>query len=327
MKKAIITGISGQDGAYLAELLLKKNYQVFGLTRSLQTLSPRNLHYLGIADQVHLLETDLLDPKAVNWLIGNLQPDEIYNLAAQSSVGLSYQQPITTLHYNLLSVAHLLEAVRLQSPKTRFYQASSSEMFGNIRPENLPIHEDLLFHPVSPYAVSKASAHWMTVNYREAFGLHTCCGILFNHESPLRGENFVIKKVVNAAVKIKMGIHPTGKLELGNLSVSRDFGYAPAYVEAMWRMMQPEKPDDYLICSGQAVQLKDFVRKVFEQLDLHIEDHVQINESLLRPVELEIIYGDNTKAHTQLGWEYNLSPDQLIHRLLEEEEKWIKYEL
>ena len=255
-----------------------------------------------------------------NKFIKTYIPNEFYNLAAQSSVGVSFEIPVDTFEFNTISVVNIIEAIRNFSLETKYYQASSSEMFGNIGVENLPLKESILFHPVSPYGISKASAHWITVNYREAYGLKTCCGILFNHESCLRGDNFVIKKIIRTALKIKN--KQSDRLELGNLTVQRDWGYAPKFVEAMWLMLQQDEFKEYLICSGQVTSLEKIVKEVFEKLELDYDKHVKIEGSLMRNLELDVIYGDNSKAKNELGWDYNLSTDQLIETLIEDEIKF-----
>ena len=325
MKTAIISGISGQDGAYLAKLLVDKNYRVVGLIRPLQSKNRIGLAFLGIQQQVELQEINLLNKTEVEKLIQQIQPDEFYNLAAQSSVGLSFTTPVDTFEFNTISVINILEAIRKFSINTKYYQASSSEMFGNIGIENLPLKETVLFHPVSPYGISKASAHWITVNYREAYDLKACCGILFNHESCLRGENFVIKKIIRTALEIKN--NQTNSLQLGNLSVQRDWGYAPKFVEAMWLMLQQENFQEYIICSGQVTSLENMVRKVFEQLNLDVEQHLRIEKTLMRNLELDVIYGDNTKAVKELGWDYNYTTNQLIEQLLEDEQAYMKFQV
>jgi len=323
MKVAIITGISGQDGAYLAKFLLEKGYRVIGLIRKNKELPITGLNFLGISDVVELIEIDLLNQLSVEELIKEAKPDEIYNLAAQSSVGLSFKSPVVTFEFNTISVINILEAIRNSSPETKYYQASSSEMFGNIGEENLPLKESVLFHPASPYGISKASAHWITVNYREAYGLNTCCGILFNHESCLRGDNFVIKKIVRTALDIKN--KKIDSLHLGNLSVQRDWGYAPKFVEAMWLMLQQDTFKEYLICSGEVTSLRNIAEKVFSKLDLNFEKHVQIEESLMRNVELDIIYGDNSSAKNELDWDYDVSLDQLIDLLISDEKDLLNW--
>ena len=325
MRKALITGITGQDGAYLTKFLLDKGYKVVGVTRDASGSKIRNLQYLGIDHLVTLIEANLLDLSNVIRMIEKSEPDELYNLTAQSSVGLSFDQPIGTLEFNIISVANLLEAIRIVRPKTRFYQASSSEMFGNVREEKLPVRESLIFHPVSPYGISKASAHWISVNYREAYGLFAICGVLFNHESALRGKNFVTKKILNTAVRISNGL--ANDLTLGNLKVSRDWGYAPEYVKAMWLMLQQEKSDDFIVCSGEVHTLEEFAREVFKKLNLEFDRFVKIDENLYRPLELEIIYGDNSKAKELLGWQYDMSFAQLIDTLVNDEIQYVNWEL
>ena len=326
IKKAIIIGITGQDGSYLAELLLQKGYKVYGITRDILDYDDKKLQYLGINNDVEILELSSLDKDRIIKVLKKISPAEVYNLSSQSSVGYSFIDPFSTLNYNVLSVLNWLYAIKAADNKIKFYQASSSEMFGNVPVEDLPLKESLIFHPASPYGISKAAAHWVVVNYRESNNIFSSCGILFNHESPLRGENYVVKKVINTAVKIKKGLHG-GPLILGNLGVKRDWGYAPEYVKAMWLILQQKVPGDFLICSGNVMALKDLVSEVFESLGLDISLHLQQDPSLLRPVDLEIIYGDNTKAKEQLGWDYNISNKELIKKLIAEEEKFIDWEL
>lgn len=323
MKKALITGVTGQDGAYLSELLLGKGYEVKGITRDASEKRTTNLSYLGILKDVELIQADLLDLSNLLRIIKEIQPDEIYNLAAQSSVGLSFEQPIGTLEFNIISTANLLEAIRNAKPEARFYNASSSEMYGRIKPESLPVTEETVLHPVSPYSISKASAHWITINYREAYNLYAVCGILFNHESALRGENFVTKKILDGALRISRGI--LDNITLGNLNISRDWGYAPEYIKAMWLMLQQEKPDDYIICSGEANTLEDFTKSVFKKNGVNYDEHVEFSKKLYRPVDLEIIYGDNSKAKKNLNWEYNITFDDLIKKLVQDEEKFFEW--
>lgn len=324
MKTALITGITGQDGAYLSQLLLSKGYKVVGIARDTSDLRLRNLLYLGINDKIELQKANLQDLSNIIRILDKVKPDEIYHLAAQSSVGLSFEQPIGTLEFNIISTANLLEAVRIVNPKIRIYNSSSSEMYGKVAKENLPVRENSVLHPVSPYSISKASAHWITINYREAYGLYSVCGILFNHESCLRGENFVTKKILNTAVKIKNG--QAGELKLGNLNVYRDWGYAPEFVKAMWLMLQQETPDDYIICSGEYDSLDNFVKKVFDELGLDEKKYLKTDKALLRPVELEVIYGDNSKAKKNLDWKYNISFDELIKLLVRDEQQFVNWE-
>lgn len=324
MKVAIISGITGQDGTLLASFLLKKQYQIIGLVSKDRPQDYFRLSYLNIKEQIQFRAINLLDVEDVKQVLSEFNADEFYNLAAISSVGLSFQYPLLTYDFNTKSVITILESIRQVSPNTRFYQASSSEMFGSVGQSRLPIKESFLFHPVSPYGISKASAHWLTVNYREAYKLQTCCGILFNHESALRPSNFVIKKIINTAIQIKNGNRQ--RLLLGNISIVRDWGYAPLYVEAMWRMMQQEVMSDYLICSGMPVSLEAFVRNVFNRLDLDTADHISIETSLMRSLDLEIIYGDNAKAKEELGWEYDLTVDDLITRLIKDEIEFMNWQ-
>ncbi len=314
MKTAIITGISGQDGPYLAKLLVEKGYRVVGTVRSYRCANTKNFEYLGIENKIILEELDLLDMANVIRIIQQYSPDEIYNLAAQSSVGLSFEQPIGTFSFNTMSVNNMLEAIRLFSEKTKLYQASSSEMYGRI--EKLPITLATPMHPISPYGVSKMASYFMITTYRESYDLFVCNGVLFNHESFLRSNNFFIKKVIKDSIAIK-----NNKLEflkVGNLDVKRDFGYAPAYVEAMWKMMQLKKPEDFIICSGISVKLRDIVEYVFDKLNLD-KKLILIDKNLFRPNEISEIYGDNSKAKTKLKWDYSYSFFDVLDMLIDEE--------
>lgn len=326
LKKAIIIGITGQDGAYLAELLLQKEYKIYGVTRDILDYDDKKLRYLGITNEIEIIELSSLDKDRIIKVLKKIDPDEVYNLSSQSSVGYSFIDPFSTLNYNILSVLNWLYAIKTTNNKIRFYQASSSEMFGNVPVEDLPLKESLIFRPASPYGISKAAAHWVAVNYRESNNIFCSCGILFNHESPLRGENYVVKKVINTALKIKKGLHK-GPLILGNLEVKRDWGFAPEYVKAMWLILQQKTPGDFLICSGNVMALKDLVDSVFNNLGLDKNMHLKQDTSLLRPVDLEIIYGDNTKAKQELGWQYEISNSELVQKLIIEEEKFIDWEL
>lgn len=316
MKTAIITGISGQDGPYLAKLLLSKNYRVIGTVRSYRFASTKNLEYLGIQKDVLIEELDLLDMANVIRIILKFKPDEIYNLAAQSSVGLSFDQPIGTFSFNTTSVNNLLESIRLFSQSTKLYQASSSEMYGKV--DIMPIQINTPMHPVSPYAVSKMASHFMAINYRESYNLFVCNGILFNHESYLRSDNFLIKKVIKSAILIKN--KKIDKLVVGNLNLKRDFGYAPEYVLAMWKILQLDTADDFIISSGVSIKLRDIVEYVFQKLDIDkrliIED-----KKLFRPNEIVEIYGDNSKAKEILDWNYNFSFYDVLDELINEEIK------
>ncbi|RMD99003.1 MAG: SDR family oxidoreductase [Bacteroidetes bacterium] len=313
-KTALITGITGQDGAYLSQFLLGKGYRVIGLVRSYLNPRLKGLAYLGIDKEVELEYCDLQDHSQIINLIARLKPDEIYNLAAQSSVSTSFAQPISTIHFNIISVLYLLEAIKLVNQDIRFYQASSSEMYG--KPATLPIQENSVLHPLSPYGISKASAHWIAINYREVHSLFTSCGILFNHESFLRSENFFVKKVLRQAIEIKKGQREV--LEVGNIDIRRDFGYAKEYVKAMWLMLQQDTPDDYIICSGKSVSLREIIEHIFGRLGIPM-DRLVVSKDLFRPTEIMDNYGDNSKARTNLNWEYNLSFFDVLDILLEEE--------
>lgn len=323
MKTAIITGITGQDGAYLSNFLLAKGYRIVGITRSLNSSNLEGLDFLGILNEVELIEANVFDLSNIIRILEKYKPDEFYNLAAQSSVGLSFEQPIGTLEYNIISVANILEAIRIIGKGIRFYQSSSSEMFGNVPKYILPIEENFIIKPASPYAISKAAAHWISVNYREAYNLFISSGILFNHESVLRRPNFVTKKIISGAIKIKEG--KLDKLKLGNMSIKRDWGYAPYYVEAMWKMLNVEKPNDYIISSGEAHTLEEFVDTTFKFLNLNYKKFIISDSNLLRPVDLEIIYGNPSKAKNELGWNYGMSFEQLIEKLVEDEYRFLSW--
>ena len=314
-KSALITGVTGQDGGYLSHLLLEKGYTVTGLVRSRSGANLNRLKYLGIADRVQIEECDLADLSQVIKLLIGLKPTEIYNLAAQSSVGLSFQQPIGTIQFNINSVINILEAIRLLNFPTKFYQASSSEMFGTI--EQLPITEDSKLHPLSPYAISKVAGHHITINYRESYNLFTCCGILFNHESYLRGENFFVKKVITSALNIVNGKQQY--IEVGNLNIKRDFGWSEKYVEAMWLMMQQEQPEDYVIASGRSVWLKDVVHYVFDKLSID-RSRIKVQQQLFRPTDIEDIYGSSEKARKKLHWRYDMDFFSVLDKLIAEEQ-------
>jgi GDPmannose 4,6-dehydratase len=326
MKRAIIIGITGQDGSYLAKLLLDKGYNVVGITRDSLDFKSTNLKYLGVDKEIEVIELSSPDKEKILKILKKVKPSEIYNLAAQSSVGYSFIDPFSTLDYNISSVLSWLECIKMYDQGIKFYQASSSEMFGNVRSIDLPLKESLIFRPASPYGISKAAAHWLAVNYRVTNEIFSSCGILFNHESPLRGENYVVKKIINTAVKIKLGLKK-GPLTLGNIQIKRDWGYAPDYVYAMWLIMQYKEPGDFLICSGNVWSLSELVSYVFNLLQLDKEQFLIYDKSLLRPIDLEIIYGDNSKAKDLLGWNYNMTNESLIQKLLEEEFKFVEWEL
>lgn len=297
-RKALISGISGQDGAYLARLLLNKGYQVFGTARDAQVNSFYSLKKLDVKHNVTLLSMALNDFRSVLQTLSRVQPDEIYNLAGQSSVSLSFEQPVETLESLAIGTLNLLEAIRFLQMPARLYNAGSSECFGNTGGQEAD--EATAFYPRSPYAVAKATAHWEVANYREAYQLFACSGILFNHESPLRPERFVTRKIITTACRIAGGSKE--KLQLGNISIARDWGWAPEYVEAMWKMLQQTHPQDFVIATGETNTLKDFVDEVFTQLGLDWQEHVTTDPSLLRPSEIMVSRGNPQKAEHELGW-------------------------
>jgi GDPmannose 4,6-dehydratase len=298
LRTALVTGVSGQDGAYLAKLLLEKGYKVYGTSRDAQVASFRNLQRLNIRDDLRLESVAMNDFRSVIQVLFKAQPDEIYNLAGQSSVGLSFEQPVETQDSIYLGTLNLLEAIRFMGKGIRLYNACSSECFGDLKDEIAV--EETPFRPRSPYAVAKSAAFWQVSNYREAYKIFACSGILFNHESPLRPERFVTKKIVTAACRIARG--ELRELRLGNIEVQRDWGWAPEYVEAMYRMLQQEKPDDYVIATGETRPLRDFVAVAFQEVGLDWREHVVIDQSLLRPTDLTVGRGNATKAATKLGW-------------------------
>lgn len=313
MKSVLICGVSGQDGAYLSKFLIEKGYKVFGASRDAETSSFSKLKKLGIFDEVHKVSVNINDFRSVLQSIQHIKPIEIYNLAGQSSVGLSFEQPVEALESISVGTLNLLEAIRFSGLPIKFYNAGSSECFGdtgtNLADENTP------FKPRSPYAVAKASAFWQVANYREAYNIKACTGILFNHESPLRQERYVTQKIVLAACRIAKGSKEL--LSLGNIEIARDWGWAPEYVEAMWMMMQNEIPDDYVIASGRTVTLSYFVEKVFSYLGLNWKDHVKIDNSLLRPTDIKANYANPSKALENLGWEAKLTIEDIIKELVD----------
>ena len=311
MPKALITGITGQDGSYLAEALLHKGYEVVGMVRRSSTVNyERIAHIQGSVDFVN---GDLLDQISLIDAIKIHEPDEIYNLAAQSFVQTSFGQPVLTGETTALSVTRMLDAIRIVNPKIRFYQASSSEMFGKVA--EVPQTEATPFYPRSPYGVAKVYGHWITVNYRESYNLHASSGILFNHESPRRGLEFVTRKISYGAASIKLGLEE--KLSLGNLDAKRDWGFAGDYVEAMWMMLQQEKPDDYVICSGMTHSVREFCDLAFSRLGLNYEDHVVVDEQFFRPAEVDLLVGDYGKAKRVLAWEPSTSFRDLVAMMVE----------
>ncbi len=314
-KTALITGITGQDGAYLAQLLLDRGITVYGLLRrsaSAEIIGER-LRWLGILDHVKLIDGDLIDLSSCIRILETVKPDEVYNLAAQSFVAASFQQPLLTGTVTGLGAANMLEAVRIVCPKARFYQASSSEMFGKIQ-EQLQT-ERTPFYPRSPYAVAKLYAHWMTVNYRESFGMHASSGILFNHESPLRGIEFVTRKVTDGVARIKLGL--AKELRLGNLDATRDWGHARDYVKAMHLMLQQDTPDDYVIATGRTTSIRNFCKMAFGYAGLNWEDHVVTSSDLLRPSEVDVLHGNATKARKHLGWVAETSLEDMVAEMVD----------
>jgi GDPmannose 4,6-dehydratase len=312
--KALIFGISGQDGTYLAKLLLEQGYEVHGTSRDHEASTFRNLALLGIRDKVVLHTLVLSDFRSVFSVIDKVRPQELYNLAGQTSVGLSFAQPVETFESISVGTLNVLECLRMLKLNIKFYNAGSSEVFGNT-PDGAG--EDTLFQPRSPYATAKAAAHYSVANYREAYNLFCCTGILFNHESPLRPARFVTKKIISTAVRIKKGSGE--KLELGRIDIRRDWGWAPEYVEAMWRMLQQDKPDDYLIATGVSTSLQDYVGKVFECLGLNWRDFVTLNPDLKRPSDIDISYGRAAKAEKVLGWKPKVQVPEMISRMVEAE--------
>lgn len=297
MKRAFITGITGQDGSYLAELLLEKGYAVHGLVRRSSMLNRTRIDHLNNEDRLQLHYGDLTDGVSLVNLVRDIEPHEVYNLGAMSHVKVSFDMPDYTTSTNAIGTLHLLSAIRAAGLECRFYQASTSEMFGKTPP---PQSEDSKFHPRSPYGASKLQAHWTTVNYREAYGLFAVSGILFNHESPRRGENFVTRKITKAVAAIERGIWD--HVELGNLDAIRDWGYAPEYVEGMWRMLQADEPDDYVLATGVGHTVREFCEAAFAHAGLDWKDHVRYNESFERPSEVDALIGDSSKAQRELGW-------------------------
>ncbi|MGH9451516.1 MAG: GDP-mannose 4,6-dehydratase [Terriglobia bacterium] len=305
-QRALITGITGQDGSYLAELLLEKGYKVYGLVRRTSTVNFERIGHLR--DKVELISGDLLDQNSLHRALETAQANEVYNLAAQSFVATSWTQPVLTGEFTALGVTRMLEAIREVNPKIRFYQASSSEMFGKVA--ETPQTEKTIFHPRSPYGVAKLYGHWITLNYRESYGLFACSGILFNHESPRRGIEFVTRKITNTAARIKLGKQKS--LMLGNLDARRDWGHAKDYVRAMWLMLQAESPDDYVISTGESFTVRDVLDIAFGHAQLDWHQSVVQDPSLIRPAEVDFLLGDSSKARAKLGWRHEISFRDLI---------------
>jgi len=310
-KRAFITGVTGQDGSYLAELLLEKGYKVYALRR--RTSIPILDNIAHIQDEIEFIEGDLLDLGSLIRAIQIAKPDEVYNLAAQSFVGSSWDQPILTGQVTALGVANMLEAVRIAKPDARFYQASSSEMFGKV--QEVPQRETTPFHPRSPYGVAKVYGHWITVNYRESYGMFACSGILFNHESPRRGIEFVTRKVTDGVARIKLGLQ--NELRLGNLDARRDWGFAGDYVKAMWLMLQQDEPDDYVVATGETHSVQELVEIAFRHVGLDWRDHVVVDEKYVRPAEVDLLIGDASKAREKLGWRQEVSFEELVRMMVD----------
>lgn len=336
MKKAIVTGITGQDGAYLAELLLNKGYEVYGTYRRTSSVNFWRMEELGIQNNsnLHLVEYDLTDQANSIRMVMDIQPDEIYNLAAQSFVGVSFEQPLATAHITGLGCVHLLEAIRIVNPKIRFYQASTSEMFGLV--QEIPQVESTPFYPRSPYGVAKLYAHWMVINYRESYNMFACSGILFNHESPLRGREFVTRKITDSVAKIKLG--KLDVLELGNMDAKRDWGFAKDYVEGMYLMLQASKPDTYVLSTNRTETVRDFVTMAFRAAGIELEFKgsdeneiaidkasgktvVRVNPKFYRPAEVELLIGNPKKAKDELGWEPKCTLEELCAMMVKEDLK------
>ncbi len=314
-KRALITGITGQDGAYLAQFLLQQGYEVHGAVRrsSHGGVADHRLIWLDVLDQVKLHDANLIDLSSLIRLIQEIQPDEVYNLAAQSFVATSWQQPLLTAQVTANGVNNMLEAIRLVKPDARFYQASSSEMYGLVQqPEQ---SETTPFYPRSPYAVAKLFGHWITVNYRESFGMHASSGILFNHESPLRGLEFVTRKVTDGVARIKLGL--STELRLGNIDAKRDWGHARDYVKAMWLMLQQETADDYVIATNRTSTIRDMCQIAFDHLGLKMDDHIVIDRAFFRPAEVDVLLGDATKARRVLGWQPETTLEEMIREMVD----------
>lgn len=331
MKKAIVTGITGQDGAYLAQTLLNKGYEVYGTFRRTSSVNFWRIEDLGIIENhnLHLIEFDLTDQSNAIRMVSEIKPDEIYNLAAQSFVGVSFEQPAATANITGLGALHLLEAIRIINPSIKYYQASTSEMFGKV--QEIPQCEETPFYPRSPYGVAKLYAHWMTINYRESYNIFGCSGILFNHESPLRGKEFVTRKITDAVARIKLGMQEY--LELGNMDAKRDWGYAKEYVEGMYLMMQADEPDTFVLATGRTETVRDFVRMAFKAADIELEFRgenekeegidiktgkivVKVNPKFYRPAEVDLLIGDPLKAKQKLGWEPKTTLEELCEMMV-----------
>ena len=312
-KTALITGITGQDGSYLADFLLEQGYKVIGMVRRSSTVNFDRIAHLQEIEALEIVQGDLLDQMSLIDILRETKPDEVYNLAAQSFVPTSWRQPVLTGEFTALGVTRMLDAIRIVNPEVRFYQASSSEMFGKVR--EVPQNENTPFYPRSPYGVAKVYGHWITINYRESYNLFACSGILFNHESPRRGLEFVTHKVTYGAARIKMGL--ADELRLGNLDAQRDWGYAGDYVRAMWLMLQQDEPDDYVIATGQTHSVRRLCEVAFDCLGLNYQDYVAVDERFYRPAEVDLLIGDAGKARAKLGWEPQVDFEGLIAMMVE----------
>ena len=320
MKKALICGVSGQDGAYLSELLIKKGYEVYGTSRDAQVCGFNNLKTLGVFDKIEVCSMITTDFRSVLQVLSRVKPDEIYNLAGQSSVGFSFKQPFETMESFSLATLNILEVIRFLDYPVRFYNAGSSECFGDTA--GIAADEDSAFRPRSPYAVAKSAAHWEVANYRESYGLFACTGILFNHESPLRPKRFVTRKIITTACEIANGIGDI--LELGNIDIRRDWGWAPEYVDAMWRMLQTEEPEDFVISTGESNSLKDFCSIAFSEFDLDWTQYVRVNKSFYRPSEIMFGGGDASHAEKKLGWRATMKMKDVVIKMVEDEKReWL----
>lgn len=311
MPTALITGVTGQDGSYLADFLLEQGYRVIGMVRRTSTINFDRIKH--IQDKIEIVQGDLLDQMSLISILQQYRPQEVYNLAAQSFVPTSFEQPVLTGEFTALGVTRVLDAIRIVDPAIRFYQASSSEMFGKV--VEVPQRETTPFHPRSPYGVAKVYGHWITINYRESYNIYACSGILFNHESPRRGLEFVTHKITNAVARIKLGLE--SELRLGNLEARRDWGYAPDYVHAMWLMLQQDQPDDYVVATGETHSVREFVEEAFGYLDLDWQEFVVEDPRFYRPAEVDLLVGDPSKAGAKLGWEPSVSFKELVRIMVD----------
>ncbi len=318
MKKVLITGITGQDGSYLADFMLEKGYEVHGMVRRASTENDERIEHLK--GKIHIHQGDLLDFMSLVELVDTVRPVEIYNLAAQSFVPTSWNQPVLTGEFTALGVTRILEAIKLIDKKIKFYQASSSEMFGKV--QEIPQKETTIFYPRSPYGVAKVYGHWITINYRESYDIFACSGILFNHESPRRGREFVTRKITDTVSRIKLGLDD--KLYLGNMDAKRDWGFAGDYVRAMWAMLQQDEPDDFVIATGETHSVKEFVELSFDRVDLDWKKYVEVDKSLFRPAEVHQLIGDASKAKRILKWEPTISFKELINMMIDSDMEYYK---